>query len=112
MPTRPLKTRDGLPPAESLHALDWLNFFLAATLTGFGPFLAESLTDRGWMPANIGLILTASGFAGLLVQAPAGELIDRVKSKRALVATGVAALILAALIFGSTAKPLNVHLMI
>src|SRR6516165_4438144 len=101
MPTRPLNTRDALPPAESLHALDWLNFFLAATLTGFGPFLAESLTDRGWMPANIGLILTASGFAGLFVQAPAGELIDRVKSKRALVATGVAALILTALIFGS-----------
>ena len=108
MPTRPLKTRDGLPPAESLHALDWLNFFLAATLTGFGPFLAESLTDRGWMPANIGLILTASGFAGLLVQAPAGELIDRVKSKRALVATGVAALILAALIFGSRTDFLSI----
>ena len=108
MPTRPLNTRDALPPAESLHALDWLNFFLAATLTGFGPFLAESLTDRGWMPANIGLILTASGFAGLLVQAPAGELIDRVKSKRALVATGVAALILAALIFGSRTDLLSI----
>ena len=108
MPTRPLKTRDGLPPAESLHALDWLNFFLAATLTGFGPFLAESLTDRGWMPADIGLVLTASGFAGLFVQAPAGELIDRVKSKQALMATGVAALILAALIFGSRTDFLSI----
>ena len=108
MPTRPLNTRDGLPPAESLHALDWLNFFLAATLTGFGPFLAESLTDRGWMPADIGLVLTASGFAGLFVQAPAGELIDRVKSKQALMATGVAALILAALIFGSRTDFLSI----
>jgi len=108
MPTRPLNTRDALPPAESLHALDWLNFFLAATLTGFGPFLAESLTDRGWMPADIGLVLTASGFAGLFVQAPAGELIDRVKSKQALMATGVAALILAALIFGSRTDFLSI----
>ena len=108
MPTRPLNSRDGLPPAESLHALDWLNFFLAATLTGFGPFLAESLTDRGWMPADIGLVLTASGFAGLFVQAPAGELIDRVKSKQALIATGVAALILAALIFGSRTDFLSI----
>jgi len=108
MPTGPLNTRDGLPPAESLHALDWLNFFLAATLTGFGPFLAESLTDRGWMPADIGLVLTASGFAGLFVQAPAGELIDRVKSKQALMATGVAALILAALIFGSRTDFLSI----
>jgi len=108
MPTRPLNSRDGLPPAESLHALDWLNFFLAATLTGFGPFLAESLTDRGWMPADIGLVLTASGFAGLFVQAPAGELIDRVKSKQALMATGVAALILAALIFGSRTDFLSI----
>jgi MFS family permease len=100
MLTRSLNTRDSAPPAENLRALDWLNYFLAAMLTGFGPFLAEGLTDRGWMPADIGLALTASGLAGLLVQAPVGELIDRVKSKRALVATGIAALMLAALIFG------------
>jgi MFS family permease len=69
-------------------------------LTGFGPFLAGGLTDRGWTSADIGLALTISGLAGLLVQAPAGELIDTVKSKRALVATGIASLMLAASIFG------------
>jgi MFS family permease len=100
MLTRSLITRDSAPPAENLRALDWLNYFLAAMLTGFGPFLAEGLTDRGWRPADIGLALTVSGLAGLLVQAPVGELIDTVKSKRALVATGIAALMLAALIFG------------
>jgi MFS family permease len=100
MLTRSLKTEEGLPSVESLHALDWLNFFLAALLMGFGPFVAGGLAERGWMPANIGLVLTASGLAGLLLQVPAGELIDTVKAKRTLVATGTAALILAALIFG------------
>jgi MFS family permease len=80
--------------------LDWLNFLLAALQTAFGPFLAVSLADRGWMPADIGLVLTVSGVAGLLAQLPAGELIDGVRSKRTLVGAGIAAVILAASIFG------------
>jgi hypothetical protein len=68
--------RGPLPHAESLLALDWLNFFLAALLMGFGPFVAVKQADRGWVPANIGLVLTASGVAGLFTQVPAGELID------------------------------------
>ena len=76
--------RDALPHVESLHALDWLNFFLAALLTGVGPFVAVKLADRRWMPAHIGLVLTVSGLAGLLTQIPAGELIDISKSKRLL----------------------------
>ena len=86
--------------AESLRALDGLNASLAALLMGFGPFLSGCLADRGWMPANIGLVLTASALTGLLIQAPAGDLIDMAKSKRALVATATAALMFAALIFG------------
>src|ERR671924_481900 len=78
-------TQDPLPHAESLHALDWLNFFLAALLMGFGPFAAVKLADRGWVPASIGLVLSASGIAGLLTQVPAGELIDISRSKRMLV---------------------------
>jgi MFS family permease len=95
-----LDTRDALPALESLHALDWLSFFLAALLMGFGPFAAVNLADRGWVPANIGLVLTASGLAGLLTQVPAGELIDMVKSKRTVVGTGTAAATLAMLTFG------------
>lgn len=86
-------------PVESLHALDWLNFFLAALLTTFGPFVALYLAGRGWGPANIGLVLTVSGLAGLLTQVPAGELIDVMQSKRALVAAGIVVLSLALLIF-------------
>ena len=92
--------RDAVPPLESLRALDWLNFFLAALLMGIGPFVAVYLADRGWVPANIGLVLTATGVAGLLTQIPAGDLIDMVKSKRTLVGTGAAAVALGILIFG------------
>jgi len=99
MPTGPLNTQPAPSRLESQRALDWLNFFLAALLMGFGPFVASYLADRGWTPANIGFVLTASGLAGLLTQVPAGELIDMTKSKLALVGTGLAALVLAALIF-------------
>src|SRR5262245_66278272 len=100
MPTKSLEAQERLASAESLHALDWLSFFLAALLVGFGPFVAAGLADRGWMPANIGLVLTASGLAGLLLQVPAGELIDVVKSKRALVENGTGGHIFSELIFG------------
>src|SRR5215470_10543257 len=95
-----LNAQDAQQPIESLHALDWLNFFLAALLMGLGPFLASSLSDRGWTPSNIGFVLTVSGFAGLLTQVPAGDLIDMAKSKRALIGTGTAAVTLALLILG------------
>ena len=88
------------PPVTSLRALDWLNFFLAALLMGFGPFVSLYLAERGWVPANVGLILTASGLVGLLTQIPAGELIDMVKAKRVLVGVGVAAVTLGILLLG------------
>src|SRR5262245_115941 len=93
-------SRDGSPSRASLRALDWLNALLAALQTAFGPFLAATLADRGAMPASIGLVLTVSGLAGLLVQMPAGDLIDRVASKRTLVGMGAATVISAALILG------------
>jgi MFS family permease len=95
-----LNAQDTLPHAESLHALDWLNFSLAALLMGFGPFVAVKLADRGWVPANIGLVLTASGVAGLLTQVPAGELIDMSRSKRLLVGMATTAIISGVLVFG------------
>src|SRR5262245_64400833 len=73
------------PPLDSLRALDWLNFLLAALLMGFGPFVGLYLAAQGWMPANVGLVLSVSGLTGLLTQVPAGEFIDLVKSKRALI---------------------------
>src|SRR5215813_5120297 len=100
MSIRSLSIQDAQHPIESLHALDRINFFLAALLMGLGPFLASSLSDRGWTPSNIGFVLTVSGLAGLLTQVPAGELIDMTQSKRMLIGTGIGAVTLALLIFG------------
>jgi MFS family permease len=100
MLARSLNSPDTGLPVESLKALDWLNFFLAALLMGFGPFAAVHLAENGWSPASIGAILTISGLAGLLTQVPAGELIDVIASKRALFGVAATTLALALTIFG------------
>jgi MFS family permease len=83
---------------QSLRGLDWFNFFLAGVLTGFGPFVALYLAGQGWTQVEIGFVLTVSGLTGLLIQVPGGELLDVVRSKRPLVALGVATIACAALI--------------
>ena len=98
--TGSLTSRTAGLPVESLKALDWLNFFLAALLMGFGPFVAVHLAENAWAPASIGAILTVSGLAGLTTQVPAGELIDMIRSKRVLVGVAAAAAALALTIFG------------
>src|ERR1700750_1407816 len=95
-----LTSRDAGLPVESLRALDWLNFFLAALLMGFGPFVAVHLAENGWTPASIGAILTITGLAGLATQVPAGEVIDIVGSKRALVGAAAALAGLALAVLG------------
>ena len=77
---------------RSLRALDWVNFFLADVQAGLGPFLGIYLINKeGWNPASIGLVLTLGGAVGLLLNAPAGALIDRTTHKRGLL-MGAAAL--------------------
>jgi MFS family permease len=68
--------------------LDALNFFLADVQTGLGPFLAIYLAGYRWDEQRIGLALTVGGLAGILSQAPAGGLLDRLRAKRGLIATG------------------------
>jgi MFS family permease len=82
------------PGAASLRGLDDVNLFLAGVLSGFGPYVAVFLADQHWTQQNIGFVLTAAGFAGLLSQLPAGELLDVIHPKRTVVA--VAALVVAA----------------
>jgi MFS family permease len=86
------------PSDTSLGGLDWLNFFLAGMQSGFGPFVAVLLAVGGWSQENIGIVLSAGGFAGLLSQLPGGELLDVTRSKRLLVALGVGAVALSALV--------------
>src|ERR1700690_2334979 len=86
-----------LPSGTSLRGLDWLNFLLADVQTGVGPFLAIYLAGYGWNEEGVGLALTIGGIAGILAQTPAGALVDQVHSKRALVAAGLGALTVGAL---------------
>jgi len=78
--------------------LDWLNFFLADVQTGVGPFLAIYLAGFKWDQQQVGTVLTLGGIAGILSQAPVGALVDRLRSKRALIAVGVGCLAIGALI--------------
>jgi MFS family permease len=87
------------PSQQSLRGLDWLNFFLAGVLTGFGPFVAVYLADRPWTQQEIGLVLSIGGIASLVSQMPGGELLDATRSKQLLVAVGVVTVAVGALIF-------------
>jgi MFS family permease len=86
---------------RSLRGLDWLNFFLADVQTGVGPFLAIYLAASGWNEQAVGIALTGGGIAGIIAQTPAGALTDRIHSKRALIACGVTALSVGALIIAA-----------
>jgi MFS family permease len=86
------------PSVASLRGLDAVNLFLAAALSGFGPYVAVFLAAQDWTQQSIGLVLTAAGFAGLLSQLPGGELVDSVRSKRILIAVGAIMVAIAALI--------------
>ncbi len=89
---------DGKTPSNrTLLGLDWLNFFLADVQTGVGPFLAIYLAGYGWDEQRVGMALTVGGIAGILTQTPAGYLVDRLRSKRALIAAGVVVLAAGAL---------------
>ena len=86
--TASLATAGPSPSHASLSGLDGANFFIAGISAGFGPYVAAYLADQKWTQDNIGFVLTASGLAGLLSQIPGGELLDIVRSKRALVVMG------------------------
>lgn len=83
---------------KSLRGLDWLNFLLADVQTGVGPFLAIYLASYHWDEQRVGLALTVGAIAGIASQTPAGGLVDRLKAKRLLIAAGVIALAVGALV--------------
>jgi predicted MFS family arabinose efflux permease len=95
----PIERRHEAGPSQrSLRGLDALNFLLADVQTGVGPFLAIYLASYKWNEERVGLALTIGGIAGILAQTPAGALVDSLRSKRALVGAGVAALAAGALL--------------
>ena len=66
---------------QSIRALEATNFFLADVQTGLGPFLAAYLAGAGWEPGRVGMVLTLGGIITVVVQAPAGAIVDQVRSK-------------------------------
>jgi MFS family permease len=96
--TGSIGTADAPASSPSLYGLDGVNFFLAAALAGFGPYVAAYLADQKWTQTSIGLVLTVGSVAGLLSQLPGGELLDKVRSKRAVIAVAASIVIFSALI--------------
>jgi predicted MFS family arabinose efflux permease len=86
------------PSGASLRGLDAVNLFLAGALSGFGPYVAAFLAEQNWTQQDIGFVLTAAGFAGLLSQLPGGALLDAIRSKRFAVALGASMVAAGALI--------------
>src|SRR5207253_9454085 len=87
---RVLRSQSGASPPY--RSLDALNFFLADVHGGLGPYLAiYLLTVRHWDEAEIGIVMSIAGIAGIIAQTPAGALVDAVRAKRVIIV--VAALI-------------------
>lgn len=73
------------PDARAKRPLQALNFFMADMQAGLGPFLGVFLLAHGWRNGSIGTVMSLGAFAGLLVTAPAGALVDSSSHKRSLV---------------------------
>lgn len=73
------------PLGGKLMALAVLNFFLADSRDGLGPFLDAYLTTQGWRPMDLGLLATIGGVLGLAAGMPAGALADRSRHKRLMI---------------------------
>ena len=80
-----LPTTSSAPAARGIWPLQSLNFFMADMQAGIGPFLGIFLLAHHWQSGLIGTVMTAGGVAGMLVTAPAGDLIDHTSHKRGYV---------------------------
>jgi MFS family permease len=94
---------------KSIHALEATNFFLADVQTGLGPFLAAYLAGAGWGPGRVGMALTIGGIVTVVLQAPAGAVIDQLRSKRLILVVASAGLALGAVLLSITAAPWAVY---
>ncbi len=82
---RALERAIATPSGGKLMALGLLNFFLADSRDGLGPFLDAYLTTQGWRPMELGLLATIGGVLGLAAGIPAGALADRSHHKRLMI---------------------------
>src|ERR1700727_4025071 len=94
---------------KSIHALEATNFFLADVQTGLVPFLAAYLAGAGWAPGRVGVALSIGGIITVLLQTPAGAVVDQLRSKRLILALASGVLALGAILLSLTAAPWAVY---
>ncbi len=83
------------PSRQSLSALDKANFLLADVRDGMGPYLAIYLmVSLKWKPQDIGIAMSVMGITTVIMQTPAGILVDRTTRKKlfTVLASGLMAL--------------------
>jgi MFS family permease len=90
---------------HSLRAVEATNFFLADVQTGIGPFLAAYLAGEGWEPGRVGLVLTMGGVIAVILQTPAGAIVDHFRPKRLILILATALLAVGAILLGLTTQP-------
>ena len=93
----------------SIRALEATNLFLADVQTGLRPFLAAYLAGAGWEPGRVGMALTIGGIITVVLQAPAGAIVDQLKSKRLILILASAVLAVGAILLSITAAPWAVY---
>ncbi len=93
----------------SIRALEATNFFLADVQTGLGPFLAAYLAGAGWEPGRVGMALTIGGIITVVLHAPAGAIVDQLRSKRLILILASAVLAVGAVLLSITAAPWAVY---
>lgn len=78
---------------RSLRSLDALAFLAPDVQGGIGPFLVIFMsTALHWDAGRVGTVMFASALVGLLLQTPAGALVDRVRSKPRWIAAALGAI--------------------
>jgi MFS family permease len=106
-----MKSNSTIAPEKkkNVHALEATNFFLADVQTGLGPFLAAYLAGAGWQPGRVGMALTIGGIITVVLQAPAGAIVDQLRSKRLILFLASAVLAVGAVLLSITAAPWAVY---
>ena len=79
----PLRSQVGLNAPQLLSS--------APSRPAFGPFFTVYLTQQGWNQVDIGFALSVGTAAALILQLPAGALVDAIHLKRVAIAVGSAA---------------------
>ena len=79
---------------SALFHLAAINFFTGDIQGGLGPFLATWLAETGhWNAGRIGLVTTIAGLASLVLNGPAGALVDRSGRPRLLLVIACGAIL-------------------